>query len=95
VLDEGGHLEGVVSVADLLLHGPGHNALETARGIFARETSDRSAGHPHIATKPNPEFFIGARDFTADTEEGSDNAARTEANSVVHGGNNEYKEFPA
>ncbi len=95
VLDDEGHLDGLVSVADLLVHSPGHRALETARGIYARETSDRSPGHPHLATQPTPEFFHGAHDFAPDDNLVEENPARREANSVVHGGTNELKEFPA
>jgi CBS domain-containing protein len=95
VLDDEGHLDGLVSVADLLVHAPGHRALETARGIYARETSGRSPGHPHLATQPTPEFFHGARDLAPDDNLVEENPARSEANSVVHGGTNDLKEFPA
>ncbi len=95
VLDEGGHLTGLVSVADLLVHAPGKNALETARGIYAREMSDRSTGHPHRASLPTPEYFHGARDRTPDNDSAMDNPARIEANTVVSGGTNGLKEFPA
>lgn len=95
VLDDGGRLAGLVSVADLLVHAPGKNALETARNVYAREMSDRSAGHPHHASKPTPEFFHGARDLSLEGEYPSENPARSEANSVVHGGTNDLKEFPS
>lgn len=95
VLDENGHLDGLISVADLLVHVPGHYALETARGLYARETGDNSVGHPHLASKPTPEFFRGARDRTPDDESTVENPARIEAQSVVHGGTNDLKEFPA
>jgi CBS domain-containing protein len=95
VLDDGGFLDGIVSVVDLLVHAPGHRALETARGIYARETTDRSVGHPHLATQPTPEFFRGARDFARDHNSVEENPARHEAESVVHGGTNDFKEFPA
>lgn len=95
VVDEGGHLTGVVSVADLFVHAPGKNALEAARGIHAREMTDRSKGRPHQGVKPNPEYFHAARDLSPDSEKGAENSARIEANSVVHGGTNELKEFPA
>jgi CBS domain-containing protein len=95
VLDEGGRLAGVVSVADLLVHAPGKNALEAARGIFAREMSDGSAGRPHRASLPIPEYFHGARDTSPDDDSTTENPARIEANSVVHGGTNDLKEFPA
>lgn len=99
VLDESGRLEGVVSVADLLVHAPGKSALETARGIYAREVSDRSVGHPHHASKPVPTYFRGARDGMPDGTPNEEsvvvNPARVEANSVVHGGTNDLKEFPA
>jgi len=95
VLDEGGHLEGLVSVADMLVHAPGKSALETARGIYAREISDRSAGHPHRASNPTPEYFHGARDVGPDEDPAVENPARVEAGSVVHGGTNDLKEFPA
>ncbi len=94
VLDKDGHLTGIVSVADLLVHAPGKHALEAARGIYAREMGDRSAGHPHRASKPTPEYFHGARDRTPDLDSVPDNQARIEANSVVRGGSNGLKEFP-
>jgi CBS domain-containing protein len=96
VLDEGGHLAGLVSVADLLVHLPGKIALDAARAMHARETSDRSSGDSDSTPKPIPEFFTGARDLTQDQPNlGGENAARDEANSVVHGGTNELKEFPS
>ena len=95
VLGEDGRLEGLVSLADLLVHAPGKNALETARGVYAREMSDRSVGHPHRASKPVPKYFRGARDLTPSEDPAVENPARVEASSVVHGGTNDLKEFPA
>jgi CBS domain-containing protein len=95
VLDENGHLAGLVSVADLLVHAPGHNSLQTARSIYARERSDHSVGRPHRGTEPTPEFFHGARDLTPDDNATAQNPARTEAEAVIHGGANALKEFPA
>lgn len=95
VLDETGHLEGVVSLADLMAHAPEHIAMKTARGIFARETSDRSSGSPHLASKPTPEFFHGKRDRSASDGSNAENPSRIEAERVVHGGTNELKEFPS
>jgi CBS domain-containing protein len=95
VVDEGGHLDGVVSVADLMVHAPGHTALETARGIYAREVSLQSIGHPHRASKPTPEYFHGARDLAPADASTAENPARSEAENVVHGGTNRLKEFPA
>jgi len=96
VLDQDGNFCGVVSVADLLIHAPGKHALETARSIYARESSDRSQGHPHQGAVPKPEYFHGARDLTADRDStAAENPARIEADSVVHGGTNNLKEFPA
>lgn len=94
VLNQDGHFAGIVSLADLLVHSPGKNALETARSIYARESSDRSQGHPHHAAIPRPEYFQGARDTSPNRESVGENSARTEANSVVHGGTNDLKEFP-
>jgi len=95
VLDQDGRFAGVVSLADLLVHSPGKNALETARSVYARESSDRSQGHPHQGASPKPEYFQGARDLSLEHDSVGDNPARTEANSVVHGGTNDLKEFPA
>ena len=97
VLDERGRLNGMVSVADLMAHVPGHNALRTARELYAREISDHSAGRPHRATKPTPEYFHGARDHTSvlETATENNNPALLEADSVAHGGTNALKEFPA
>jgi CBS domain-containing protein len=94
VLDDDGVLEGIVSVADLTMRGPGHIALKTARGIYARETSNRPDGHPHLASDPVPEFFHGARDVDSDEDFGAGNPARIEAEFVVSGKTNELKEFP-
>jgi hypothetical protein len=95
VLDETGHLAGVLSVADLMVHAPEHIAVKTARGIYARETSDRSAGSPHQASKPTPEFFHGKLDLSPSDDSNAENPARIEAGSVAHGGTNDLKEFPA
>lgn len=97
VLDQGGRLTGVVSIADLMVHSPGKNALETARSIYAREMSDRSQGHPHEGSKPKPEYFHGGRDDVPGTKNAvaQANPARAEADSVAHGGTNDLKEFPA
>jgi CBS domain-containing protein len=95
VLDENGRLDGLVSVADLLVHAPGHAALQTARGLYARERTDHSMGHPHLATQPVPQFFDGARTPSTDGEPSSENTARLESSNVAHGGTNQLKEFPA
>jgi CBS domain-containing protein len=96
VLDEGGHLAGILSVADLLVRAPWHTALKTARAICAREMIDRSSGHPHRASSPIPEFFHGARDPDSAEEDSSfvENPARIEAQDVARGGMTDLKEFP-
>jgi CBS domain-containing protein len=95
VLDETGHLEGVVSLADLMVHAPEHIAMKTARGILARETSARSSGGPRPASKPTPEFFHGRRDLSSYDGSNAENPSRIEAERVVHGGTNDLKEFPS
>jgi hypothetical protein len=57
--------------------------------------SDRSTGHPHRASKPTPEYFHGARDRKPADDSASENPARVEASTIVHGGTNDLKEFPA
>ncbi len=96
VVDEVGHLEGVVSLGDLMVHGPGHTALKTARGIYVREMGGRSDGRPHPASNPNPRFFQGARDlaFSDSDYPTVENPARLEAEDVVRGGDNGLREFP-
>jgi CBS domain-containing protein len=96
VLDESGHLAGVLSVADLMVRAPWHTALKAARGICARETIDRSTGHPHPASNPIPKFFRGARDLDSSDEDSSfvENPARIEAEDVARGGMTDLKEFP-
>jgi CBS domain-containing protein len=95
VLDGGGHIEGVISVADLVVHVPGHNTLQTARGIYARETSrEPSTGHPHLAAKPSPEYFQGARDLTSPQASTATNSARVEADNMVSRPS-DLKEFPS
>ena len=95
VLDDDGHLAGLVSVADLLVHSPGKSSLEAARGIYARQMAASSSDHPHRASMMVPEYFHGTRDLSPDSAAAGENAARVESNSVVHGGTNELKEFPA
>lgn len=95
VLNDDGILEGVVSVADLMMRGPGHIALKAARGIYARETDDRSGGHPHPATEPTPEFFHGARDVAHNEDLTAENPARTEMETEVSGRANPLKEWPS
>jgi CBS domain-containing protein len=95
VLDEGGQLEGVIGMADLMAHAPDHIAMKTARGIFARETSRRSAGSPRQASKPTPKFFRGKRDLSPSDDSNAQNLSRIEAGRVVSGGTNELKEFPS
>jgi signal-transduction protein with cAMP-binding, CBS, and nucleotidyltransferase domain len=94
VLGDDGHLAGLVSVADLLVYSPGKSALETARGIYAREMGAHSSEHPHKASMTIPEYFHGARDLSPDAISVNENSARVEADSVVHGGTNNLKEFP-
>jgi CBS domain-containing protein len=95
VLDDSGRLAGIVSLVDLLVHAPGKETLEAARSIYARETGDRSTDHPHLASMMIPEYFHGTRDLSPDIVSAGENSARIEANSVVHGGTNSLKEFPA
>jgi CBS domain-containing protein len=96
VLDQGGRLEGVVSVGDLMVRGPGHTALKTARGLYARAVGESQAGTPHAASNPAPEFFRGARDLASSDEDfTAENPARAEAEGVASGGDNPLKEFPA
>lgn len=94
VLDQGGHLAGLVSVGDLVVHSPGKMALEAVRAIYAREIT--ANGDSHGGFKANPESLQGSRDIAPDPyASGAENPARDEANSVAHGGTNELKEFPA
>jgi CBS domain-containing protein len=95
VLDGEGHLKGVVSLADLLVHESAGHALDTARGIYARETPDHpTVGHPHPASEPTPEYFHGAHDRAPADESGAEHPARIEAENVNAGGDRSSKEFP-
>ena len=96
VLDSGGHLKGLVSLGDLLVHESAGHALDTARGIYARETPDHpTVGHPHPATEPTPEYFHGVHDrASADASAPEGEAARLEARDVNRGGDRSSKEFP-
>jgi hypothetical protein len=96
VLDAAGHLKGLVSLADLLVHESASHALDTARGIYARETPDHpTVGHPHPASEPTPEYFHGAHDRgTADESAPEVEPARSEAKDVNRGGDRSSKEFP-
>lgn len=94
VLGDQGRLEGVVSLADLLAHGSGRRALQAARGIYARETPDRSTGAPHPAREPTPQYFHGRHDAAAADDGAPEQAARAEADAVIRGGASGLKEFP-
>jgi Mg/Co/Ni transporter MgtE len=95
VLDGEGHLKGLVSLADLLVHESAGHALDTARGIYARETPDHpTVGHPHPASEPTPEYFHGAHDRAPADESGAEHPARIEAENVNAGGDRSSKEFP-
>ena len=78
------------------MHESASHALDTARGIYARETPDRpTVGHPHPASEPTPEYFHGAHDRTPADESALEvEAARLEANDVNRGGDRRSKEFP-
>jgi CBS domain-containing protein len=94
VVEDDGRLAGIVSVADLLLHAPERVALETVRGVYARELPDRSAGRPHRALLPTPEYFHGAHDQTPSEGLPVEEPARVEADNVIRGGTSGFKEFP-
>jgi hypothetical protein len=95
VLNDEGQLKGVVSLSDLLVHESADRALDTARGIYARETAAHpSAGHPHPATEPTPEYFHGAKNIAAADESDPAHSARDEAANVNSGGARRSKEFP-
>jgi len=94
VVNDAGILEGIFSMTDLIMHGHGHTALKTARGVYARETKNRPGGHPHPASEPTVEFFHRARDFTTVEESNGANPARAEAEDVNSGRNNDFREFP-
>ena len=95
VLDNDGILAGVVSVADVMMHGPEHIAAKTARGIYAREVGDRSSGHPHLAKEPKPEFFHGNRALASDEDFTAENPARREMETEASGRANLLKEWPS
>jgi CBS domain-containing protein len=95
VLDDEGQLKGLVSLSDLLVHESADRALDTARGIFARETAAHpTVGHPHPATEPTPEYFHGAKNIAAADESAPEHPARQEAANVNSGGDRSSKEFP-
>ena len=95
VLDGEGHLKGLVSLADMLVHESAGHALDTARGIYARETpAHPTVGHPHHATEPTPKYFHGAHDRAPAHESGAEHPARLEAENVNRGGDRSSKEFP-
>jgi CBS domain-containing protein len=95
VLDDRGILEGVVSLADVTMHGPGHIALKTARGIYAREVGNRPGGHPHLATEPTPEYFHGERDLDYSEGLSAENPARREMEIETSGRANPLREWPS
>ena len=93
VVESDGHLKGVVSLANLLVHERARRAMKIARSVYARKMPDRSVGHPHPAPEPAPEYFHGAREFTTD-ESGAEHPARWEAEEVNRGDAVGFREFP-
>jgi CBS domain-containing protein len=89
VVDEDGHLEGLVSVADILVHTPGLNALVAARAVFARERSARSPAESHRTANPYLEYFQGARALAASGQSAAEDSAPVETRRMVHGGTND------
>ena len=94
VVESDGHLKGVVSLADLLVHERARRAMKIAKGVYARKMPDRSVGRPHPAPEPTPEYFHGARDLTAPEESGAEHPARWEADEVSRGDAVGFREFP-
>lgn len=94
VLDEDGQLDGVVSLADLLISAPADAALATARGVCTWEIGERSVDHP----APVPAGFEEDSQLASGTTSAPDpaqaNPARAEAERVISGGDNQLKEFP-
>jgi len=86
VVDEDGQLEGLVSVADLLVHAPGLNALVAARAVYARERGARSPAESHCTANPYLEYSQGARALAASGESTAENPACIEMEPVAHGG---------
>jgi CBS domain-containing protein len=86
VVDEDGHLEGLVSVADLLVHAPGLNALVAARAVYARGRSARSPAESHCTANPYLEYFQGVRALPTSGESTAESSARVETKRVVHAG---------
>jgi len=95
VLDGEGTSQGLVSLADLLVHESAGHALDTARGIYARETPDHpTVGHPHPATEPTPQVFPRRSRPRPCRRIGCGAPRRLEAENVNRGGDRSSKEFP-
>ena len=95
VVDQDGHLEGLVSVADLLVHAPGLNALVAARAVYARERSAGTPAESHRTANPYLEYFQGARALAASAESTAESGARVDADHLVHDGTDDRNGFPA
>ena len=89
VVDEDGHLEGLVSVADLLVHAPGLNALVAARAVYARERRARSPAESQRTANPYLEYFQNARALVASGESTAEDSARFDTKRVAYGGTND------
>lgn len=98
VLDAAGHLEGILSLSDVLRHASDGVALDAARRVLARRFAGANQWPfigPALAEEPTP--------TETDGEDGQDgeevelapaNVARVEADEVNRGGTNRLKEFP-
>jgi CBS domain-containing protein len=100
VLDDAGHLEGVLSLADILLNASEETVLVTARHVLVKSTlgwhSRRRIARPHPALLPRPAFLSDATDpaWLDVQAQSPPNSARSEAEVVLRGGTNPFKEFP-
>jgi hypothetical protein len=56
--------------------------------------SDSVRPATHTEHPNRSRIFHGTRDISPDSDSAGENPARVEANSVVHGGTNDLKEFP-
>jgi signal-transduction protein with cAMP-binding, CBS, and nucleotidyltransferase domain len=88
VLDAAGHVQGVITLTDVLRNTADDLALTTVRRTLATRTTFPPASTTAPAATDSPDAW------TSEPEQRVTNSARVEAELVLRGGTNQFKEFP-
>lgn len=88
VLDAAGRVEGIVSLAEILLNASDDIALATARRLSSARPASARVTRTDVAGSDSSD------ERSNETDQRVTNSARVEAELVLRGGTNQLKEFP-